>query len=266
MDYVECELVANAGVLVRYNGLNLLVDGIHCEDGHPFCSVSPMDLHLMRTGTSPFSRLDYLLFTHEHPDHFTPALVGEQLNSRPLKGLFMPDYRFGSNKLEELYNYARKEGVKCHSLSLDAGFFDNYELGGEVELTVIGARHMGPQYRKVRNDCFLLSSGGINILFTGDADHEAQYYEKALSGIDLDAVFVNPIFYHNSDGFNIIQNVFRTRNVVVYHLPSKDSDPLNLWYTVERAMEKYTGCGIRTHIFQKSRQKMRIGANTLLDG
>lgn len=263
MSYVEVELVANAGVLVSYGEVNILIDGIHCEDGHPFCKVSPADFRLMKTGAPPFARLDYLLFTHEHPDHFTPAMVGEQLKHRPVKAVFMPARRCGSNELKNLYDLVREAGIEAQALGLNPGESKKYELDEGIALTVVGARHMGPQYQNVPNDCFMLSLGGVNLLFTGDADHVAEYYEKSLLSVELDAVFVNPIFYHNREGGKIIRDIFRPENVVVYHMPSDENDPLQLRLTVDRAMENYSGCGIQTHILQEKRQKLNFESSNL---
>ncbi|WP_321404895.1 MBL fold metallo-hydrolase [Maridesulfovibrio sp.] len=263
MNYVDVTLVANAGVLVRYDGTDILIDGIHYEGGHPFCKVSPMDLQLMKTGTPPFDRLDYLFFSHEHPDHFTPSLVCEQLKQRPVKFLLIPEDRYGSKSMGELLGEVRKRGISHHISSLGPGEFKSFDLKKDLKLTIIGTRHMGPQYQDVPNDCFMLEMGGINILFTGDADPVAEYYEKQLQGVELEAVFVNPLFYHNREGRRIINEIFRPRNVVVYHMPSEKSDPMQLRLTVERAREKYVKCGLQTYILQRERQKIRFWPNNL---
>ncbi|WP_319759122.1 MBL fold metallo-hydrolase [Maridesulfovibrio sp.] len=263
MNYVDVTLVANAGVLVRYNGTNILIDGIHYESGHPFCKVSPMDLQLMKTGTPPFERLDYLLFSHEHPDHFTPALVCEQLKNRPVKFILMPDGSSGSKPLKELLAEVRERDIRHRVSSLGPGEFESFKLEKDLKMTVIGTRHMGPQYQDLRNDCFMLEMGETKILFTGDADHVAEYYEKPLLDVELEAVFVNPLFYHNREGRRIINEIFRPQNVVVYHMPNEHNDPMQLRLTVERAREKYVKCGLQTYILQGERQQLRFWANNL---
>jgi len=247
-DCIDITLVANAGVMIEGNGVGLLVDGMHHEDGHPFSKVLESDMERMRQGAEPFAKLDYLLFTHEHPDHFTPDRVLEHVRHRPVRGVFLPGARGGSPSLALLHKYMREQGIPHQSLGLGPGQARQYSPEDGLRITAIGARHMGAQFQAVRNDCFLLSLGSMNLLFTGDADHVGGYYESALKHTALDAVFVNPIFYHNPDGQAIINEIFRPQHVVIYHMPSLREDPFHLALTVKRALKKYARPEIRTHV------------------
>ena len=70
-------LLANAGLLLEYEGTTLLIDGIFHSRDVPFSSL-PQDVwqKLLR-GDAPFGNIDYLLFTHHHPDHFSAAMTVE---------------------------------------------------------------------------------------------------------------------------------------------------------------------------------------------
>ena len=65
-------LLANAGVLIRYRDTALLLDGLFGRKDNPFSLLPPGCREAMLRGEPPFERLDYLLFTHYHPDHFDP--------------------------------------------------------------------------------------------------------------------------------------------------------------------------------------------------
>jgi L-ascorbate metabolism protein UlaG (beta-lactamase superfamily) len=253
---MDITLVANAGVLVEHDGVGLLVDGIHHQEGHPFSKVSEIDMERMRQGAEPFSNLDYLLFTHEHPDHLTPRHVLELVRSRQIRKLFLPDERQGSKDLLLLLEHARKQGVSYETLGLDPGTTRQFQLTQHLTITAIGSRHMGPQYQSVRNDCFLLSWKGMNILFTGDGDHVAEYYENALKDVVLDVVFVNPIFYHNMNGQEVINAIFRPRHVIIYHMPFVEEDTMQFHYMVNRDMEKYGDHGPWVHVMGSRNQHL----------
>jgi len=90
-DFIDITLVANAGVLVEHAGRGLPVDGIHHQDRHPFSKVAEADLERMKERSAPFANFKYLLFSHEHPDHFTPGRVQELVQPDRTKGLFLPD-------------------------------------------------------------------------------------------------------------------------------------------------------------------------------
>ncbi|WFS63338.1 MBL fold metallo-hydrolase [Pseudodesulfovibrio thermohalotolerans] len=236
---IDIDLVANAGVLVRGGGLGLLVDGVHDEGGHPFSRVGPDTVARMVRGEGVFADLDYLLFTHEHPDHFTPKLTLELLRRRPVRGVLLPDAAQGSSELARFTDALVEMGVPHWPLGLAPGCVRRVEPEPGLAVTAVGARHMGPKFRGVRNDCLLVTLDGMNLLFTGDADHVPEYYEDALRDVDIDAVFVNPIFYHNPDGQAVINDTFRPREVFIYHMPPKDDDPFHLVFTVKRALERH---------------------------
>ena len=45
----------------------------------------------MCRGEPPFEKLDCLLFTHFHPDHFSPEMTMQIVGSRPVRALFFPE-------------------------------------------------------------------------------------------------------------------------------------------------------------------------------
>ncbi|MFW5488194.1 MAG: MBL fold metallo-hydrolase [Desulfovibrio sp.] len=259
--FVDVTLIANAGVLVECDGVGVLVDGIHHEDGPPFSKVSELDLQHLKKGTDGFENLDYLLFTHEHPDHFTPQLVLEQLRQRPAKEIFLPSEKGGSPDLTRLFESAGEVGVSCHGLSLEPGESSSFALAGNLAITAIGTRHMGPQYQHIRNDCYLLDLDGVRLLFTGDADYVPEYFAEALGDVPLDAVFVNPIFYHNPAGQRVIADIFKPRHVVVYHIPFAQDDTMRFARMVERDMEKHRQAGYETLVLKEERQRLRFSRN-----
>ena len=83
-------LIANAGLLMTYRGTTLMIDGIYGREGHPFSNLSPEVWREMLGSEDRFQKVDYLLFTHAHPDHFSPEMTGEFLRHRDVKGLFLP--------------------------------------------------------------------------------------------------------------------------------------------------------------------------------
>lgn len=255
-DCIKITLVANAGILIEHKGVGLLVDGVHHEEGHPFSRVSESDMKLMQQGRDIFSNLDYLLFTHEHPDHFSPRLVAELIQRRPVKGLFLPSECQGSPELAFLLGQVRSRGIPYWTLGLEPGETKRIVLPGDLIVTVIGTRHMGSQFRTIHNDCFLLTLAGKNLLFTGDADHISDYFADGLREVALDAVFVNPIFFHNPSGQEIINEIFRPRNVVIYHMPFDQDDTMHFSYMVQSDIQRHAHSRIQTHVLSYVRQSL----------
>ncbi len=250
---ITVSLVANAGVFIESNGIGLLVDGIHHEEGHPFSVVSDVDLQLMRTRSGRFSALDYLLFTHEHPDHFTPQLVLQHIYSVPVKGIILPGEEDGSRHLARLLRHVRKQAIPHWSLGLEPGTCKTIELDTTLRVSVLTTPHMGPQYQHIKNNCFLITLAGKKLLFTGDADYVPEYFE-ALASQEIDLVFVNPLFYHHAKGQEIINDILRPHHLIIYHLPFPKDETMRITAMALRDMERLKQPNIHSLIFNQEEQ------------
>ncbi len=255
---IQTILIANAGVLIEYAGTGILVDGVHHEPGHIFPRVSRSDLMNMRQGTGVFSHLDYLLFTHEHPDHFSPLYVTELIHARPIRGIVLPNCDKPSPELTLLLNHIHRKRIPFWALGLKPGTMRHIELREGISVTAIGTSHMGPQYQHLAHDCLVLHLGDKNLLFTGDGAPVRDYYAPALAGIHLDAVFVNPLFYHHPLGQKIIETLFRPRTIVIYHMPCPDQDPMRLAFMVEKSRARYERPQVKTIVFEHEKQVIEL--------
>ena len=214
MQPVKITLIANAGVLVEYKGVRYLVDGIHTNDDLEFDGVPEALLGQMLCGSGDLADLDYLLFTHEHIDHFSAGMTQTYLQNNRVKGIVVPAQ--GGGRLAGLKEYAQMTGVECIAPTICDGESFQTTLGN-ARLTVGGMRHMGAQFKNVQSCSFLLDFEGKTLLFTGDSDYISDWFRSAFEGSHVDVLFVNPLFYLNPAGQRIIDQL-APADVVVYHL------------------------------------------------
>lgn len=219
---ISVRLIANAGILVEYRGLRFLIDGIHTNDNLDFDGVPEQLLGTMLRGDGALSHLDYLLFTHEHIDHFSPSCTQIYLQNNRVKGIFMP--ASGGRRLADLQEYTELAGIPCHRLQLVSGTTKSFPLTADTTVTAAGFRHMGDQFREKENDCFLLSLGDQNLLFTGDADLDLGHFQSAFAGKSIELMLVNPLFYLDKRAAAIFA-ALSPRQVAVYHLPVETNGP-----------------------------------------
>ena len=78
-EQVKATFLVNAAVLLEFRGTKLLIDGIYDENGHCFSNLSERQWEKLKAGEGEFAGIEYLLFTHEHGDHFSPQRVAEYL-------------------------------------------------------------------------------------------------------------------------------------------------------------------------------------------
>ena len=74
---IEITVAANAGVMIRAGNTVILADVLEDAGPYPFDRLPDSVLSQMAEGENPWRNAQYLIFTHEHPDHFAPDLVPE---------------------------------------------------------------------------------------------------------------------------------------------------------------------------------------------
>lgn len=202
---------ANAGVLIEYGGVRLLLDGIRRAPFAPFLPTPPQILDEMLRGaeTSRWRNVDYLLFSHLHPDHFDEAAVQAYLAANRVREIFAPEWPF-----------AAQGAAKINAFPLSNGGRRDFALVPDLALRAIGTAHAGEQFASVRNHAYLLTLGETRILFVGDGDYVPDWYRAAGT---VDAVFVNPLFL-NSRAMPEVARLLAPQTVYVYHLPAPDDD------------------------------------------
>lgn len=226
-------LVANAGLLLRFQGVTLLLDSVFDGTGHPFNSPTTETWSKMLCGEQPFECVDYLLVSHLHPDHFSAERTLEFLRCRKVKGLFLPELPDGS-----LSDYLRDHRIPCVPLS---GQTDHAEFQVEPEISVraFQTRHLDQKYREVPHFCFLLTLGTIRVLFTADVDYTTERFETLLE-TPLDAVFVNPLFFDALRRNRFFRGSLNTARVCVYHVPSPSGNRLQMRAMLSRALSAWS--------------------------
>lgn len=193
---MEIQRTANAGVLLKLDGVSILLDGL-CTRIEPYIET-PAHIVAELMKEPP----DLLVFTHGHGDHFGEALVSEfqKQNLRPILGPESLPYGTDSRKIRV----------------------------GDVTITPIPSRHIGKTEPGLSHYSYLIE-GSRRVFFAGDA---APLQWKGRE-VKLD-VLIAPYAYGNTTAaWEWSRNV--ADRVVLLHLPEKDNDPVGLWTQVTHA-------------------------------
>lgn len=238
---VKITLLANAGVLLEFRKTRLLVDGIYDGKGHCFSNLSGEQWEGLKAGTGDFSGIDYLLFTHEHGDHFSPERVMEYLDYQKPKALFLPGE--GSAALHALQEKAERMQIPCVLLNEKICRNTIFKPEAGIRIKAVPARHLDKIYWEVPHFCYLLELGEKRLFFTADADFTYETF-PFLKGVLLDAVFMNPLMRHSKEGRHLFsEGMLRTKLSVVYHIPFAGDDVMQIRSIAEREMRSGEGNG-----------------------
>lgn len=193
---MEIQRFANAGVLLRLDGVSILLDGL-CDRIEPYMET-PADMAQEIINNPP----DLLAFTHGHSDHYSEALVSEyrKQNLRPILG---PE-------------------------SLPYGTDHSAMRIGDVKIIPIPSRHLGKTDPNLQHMSYLIE-GSRRIFFAGDA--APQQWKGREMPLD---VLIAPYAYANTAStWQWSKNT--AKSVVLVHLPEKSNDPAGLWEQVTKA-------------------------------
>ena len=191
---MEIKRTANAGVLLKMDGKQILMDGV-CQEVKPYLATAP---HVREALLQ--QRPDALLFTHCHEDHYDAAFVSEYLQIAAGPVLGPADIPFCSEKKLEL------DGIR---------------------ITQIPSRHVG-KYDQVGHVSFILE-GSQCVWFLGDASPLQWKGHTALPKPD---VLIAPYAYGMGNGWDIVK-LLGAQKLVLVHLPERNTDPYGLWDAVE---------------------------------
>jgi L-ascorbate metabolism protein UlaG (beta-lactamase superfamily) len=194
---MELKRVCNAGVLLKLDGVSILLDGL-CEGLEGYLAT-PEELVEELRQTPP----DLLAFTHNHPDHCSSALL-LPYRTQKLRPIFGPE-------------------------SLPAGKV----RVGEVTVTAVETRHLGKSEPGLMHHSFVIE-GSKCIWFMGDA---SPMQMKKMAEFPKPDVLIVPYAYANTPSAWEMTKAARATTVVLLHLPEKEKDPFALWRQVKNVTE-----------------------------
>lgn len=209
---MEIRRTANAGVLLKLDGVTILMDGV-CREVRPY-PATPPEIKAELTENMP----DVVAFTHAHKDHYDPG--------------------FAANVLQ-------KNGVilgpsDCH------GTMEPLTVGS-VRITPISSRHIGAVGKTTPHASFIVE-GSRCVWFTGDAG-PTQWRNLSLPKPD---VLIVPYAYCNTPTAWSATKALGAKRVVLVHMPEAYDDEIGLWDAVnttikmENISNSFSSCKICT--------------------
>ena len=198
---MEIQRTANAGVLLKMDGVSILLDGL-CDRVEGYL---PTPAHIARQllDVPP----DLLAFTHNHPDHCSIALL-------------LP---YTQNKRRPILGPASLPGEKVRV--------------GEVTVTAAETRHLGKTEPGLKHQSFVIEGSKV-VWFMGDASPSGL---KKLDGFPKPDVLIAPYAYANTASVWAQTMALKPKAVVIVHLPEREQDTFHLRQQVEETAGAFQG-------------------------
>lgn len=239
MDPVKIQLVANSGVMVGFDGIRILIDGIYGRNRY----FSPPQKEMQKAVfgmSSVYRDIDFLLYTHRHTDHFDAAYADEYAVNNQVKAIIVP--RAGMEPDSFLEDRrplpkAAEKGVlrEVHMVGEDRM---QIPLSRECSARYLRTQHLDcKSYAAVEHCAVLLELGEKKLLFAADADGCEKNRERFSALGHLTAMFVTPLFLLHPDGRHMLESLL-PEQVVLYHIPFQQDDCTGLRSMVEKELDQ----------------------------
>lgn len=246
--------VSNAGVMLQCNDNKILIDGL-CNSKLPIYKNPDHDAREhMILGIAPFEKIEALLFTHNHMDHFDAESAASLLKHN--KDTFLLGPQKVVMEIERRLPY--DESNRLIMLDDSLGRTEDVNING-INIQSISMLHDGKEHEDVSNLAYLVDIGGLRILHAGDAKPiEENYRYLDLTNKNIDLLIVPFPYIGLPSARQVIEKFIRPRKIAAVHLPYRELDSYG-W--IDSTMKSYMRVKenfIETVIFEKPGEYMNI--------
>lgn len=258
MEIIEITYISNAGLLICYEETKILVDGLQDAGGYPF-SGTPLEIidkMLIPDGRSIYNNIDFLIFTHNHPDHMTPELVEDYLKFNVVKRIIWPEEN--TQNFRTLNEWIQRHGIRTWNLNMERGKFHEYKLTEDITLYSLCTKHMKQIFPEDLCNCLMLKIKDKHILILSDCNPEEEEVLKIFSQVHVDIVFINPYFYYDAAGRRVIDKYIKPEQIGIYHIPFEKDDKMYIRMLAHQVIKKYELLKEKGFLLEKAERKIRI--------
>jgi L-ascorbate metabolism protein UlaG (beta-lactamase superfamily) len=212
--------LANEGVLIESGDQGVLVDALFREGVANYARLEGETRRELESAQGLGARVDVVLVTHWHADHYDPQSVGEHLRHNPTATLLSSQEVVG--RLAQEYAAYGTIGARTKVVVPAPGTSVTTDTGG-VTIHVLRIRHNPSRNFPSEHLGYLIEVGGRRVIHVGDAEpalDNFQLVERMPAGVDVALV---PFWYLTSaTGREIVRRQMRATLVVAMHVPPED--------------------------------------------
>ena len=219
---IEVTYIANAGFLIESSGKKILIDALFNNGWKTYLTPGATVVSRIINQQSPFTKVNLMLITHNHADHFNDSMVVAYLNSNSENILIAPplvtnaiynnpDFK-NENQIVELdKNNRQKNDTTINGIRIRS-FFILHDSRPQIE-------HVG----------FLIDIGAIKVFHSGDSNgSEGVEFEKLrLQKEQVDLALLNFYgFWSTKEERLFTEKYILPKRISLMHIPPNENKSL----------------------------------------
>ncbi len=214
--------IANEGVLIKSGNKQVLIDGLHREYKPDYAFPPPGLRKSLESVESPYHKIDLILVSHIHLDHFHSESVGLHLKNNPAAVLASSDQIVDAlkkdfkeySKIESRVNRLKHEWQK-----------EVYFGAADIRVRALGLSHGSAHFSWIQNFGHVIEFDGKKLLHLGDADMTAENFASfRLAEAGIDVAFIPYCYLLSARGCAFVQSQFKPKQIIGLHISPADAD------------------------------------------
>jgi len=211
------QYVANAGVLVRIGDARFLIDAPIRDGIPPYATSDAATRAQLEAAQPPFDRVDAILITHWHEDHFSPDAVAAHLAHNP-RAVLVSSFEV----VQRVRAIAPTLGARMKGIVPLPGTSQSVTVSG-VPVRVLRIRH-NPARRLPEQHVGFLVGDNPTVLHTGDADPTAGNFALLRTLPRVDVAFLPFWYVQTAENARFVRESIAPRRIFAMHLPVADAE------------------------------------------
>lgn len=246
---IEVIYIANAGFLISSSGKKFLIDALFKEGFQQYLVLKKDSVTVKKimNGEIPFNNINFIMFTHNHPDHFNLFLSENYLLNNPDVYLISShdvstDFQLYGNNFSKIANQLI---IITPELKSSAKLMVN-----GVKMEIVRLSH-GPG-RRVQNLGYIVNIGVRKFCHLGDCDlkDNLEVLKKIrLNDHDIDLGFIQYWDFLDAEKREIINKYINPEHIILIHIPT--SKVVEVLKEVNKLKDKYPNVTVFKETMEK---------------
>jgi L-ascorbate metabolism protein UlaG (beta-lactamase superfamily) len=209
--------LANEGVMLSSGGATVVIDALFGQGLRGYGVVPAPIRRQLESAAPPFDRVDAVLATHVHDDHFNADAVLAHLRANP-RATFVST----GQAVQRVRAAAgsRADGIARRLVAADVPLGERRQVAAIAGATVysLGLPHGG--HGETANIGFVVDVGGFRTLHVGDSSEGmAAFSTLRLAELGIDVALLPPHYLREPALRNVVRQEVRPSHLAVVHAP-----------------------------------------------